>query len=79
MIPISSSENKQRSKVLFGGINDSEILRKGSVGQVQESLTKMLRETPQRVILAPGCVIPLDTPQDNIKAAVDSIRNFTVK
>jgi uroporphyrinogen-III decarboxylase len=65
------------SKSLFGGIDDSNLLRKGTPTQIQANITQILKSTPSRVILAPGCVIPLDTPSENLQATAACVRKFS--
>ena len=59
---------------LMGGLNNTEVLRLGSVEQVEQKC----REAHEAGIdvIAPECAVPLDTPMSNLKAVGDFARGF---
>ncbi len=74
----SLAEGKHLSrKTVFGGIDHNGVLRSGSpddvFSQVQDAIASA--GAPQLVV-APGCVITVDTPDENIQAAVNAVREF---
>jgi uroporphyrinogen decarboxylase len=68
---------KLSRKAVLGGIDHNGVFRTGSPEEANEQVLGALREAGmKRLIIAPGCVITVDTPPENIKAIVDSIRNI---
>jgi uroporphyrinogen decarboxylase len=60
---------------LVGGLDEWDILAAGSPGEVLEQGRDAVARTRGRgFILAAGCVIPVDTPEENIRAAVAAAR-----
>ena len=57
---------------LSGNLDPTEVLRNGTTEYVEEKITELLgiyHESP-RLIVNAGCVIPPDTPSENIRAMV---------
>ncbi len=63
------------NKGLFGGIDETETVRKGTPHAIRKKLQEVMRISNSRVLLAPGCVIPIDTPAENLHTLVEVIRN----
>lgn len=63
------------NKGLFGGIDETETVRKGTPPVIRKKLQEVMRISNSRVLLAPGCVIPIDTPAENLHTLVEVIRN----
>ena len=62
-------------KTVLGGIDHKGVLRTGDSDTVKSQILSTLKDAGLRgVIVAPGCVITVDTPDDNIRAAVDAVR-----
>jgi len=75
--PSLKEATKKFSGVLIGGLNESETLLKGSPKDVEEEVIHSIEATGGRhLILAPGCVIPLNTPETNLDAAVRASRSY---
>lgn len=61
-------------RCVAGGINEQAIAT-ASAEAVAAEVTEAIAATDGRgLIVAPGCVIPIDTPAANIKAAVSAVR-----
>lgn len=66
------------AKLFIGNIDPSGVLALGSKKLVREKTLELLeiyKESPRLVINA-GCAIPPDTPSENIRKMIDTIRNF---
>lgn len=63
-------------KPFMGGLDKRGILVSGSREELESEVTKVLREAPERFILAASCTIPSDTDWDQIKTAVDASHRF---
>ncbi|MHA2501145.1 MAG: uroporphyrinogen decarboxylase family protein [Candidatus Hodarchaeales archaeon] len=65
------------SGTLLGGIDENDSLRKESGEKIEEKQQKTLSAFGQgKLVVAPGCVIPQDVPDENIEAVVNAIRKF---
>ncbi|MFX0114694.1 MAG: uroporphyrinogen decarboxylase family protein [Candidatus Hodarchaeota archaeon] len=65
------------SGTLLGGIDENGSLRNDSEEEIEAKLQKTLNTFGQgKLIVAPGCVIPQDVPDQSIEAAVNAIRKF---
>ena len=65
-------------KLFIGNIDPSGVLALGSrqlVNQKTQELLEIYKDSPRLVINA-GCAIPPDTPSENIKEMIDTVRNF---
>jgi uroporphyrinogen decarboxylase len=63
---------------VLGGIDQNGALRTGTTDDAKEKVLDAVRAAGiERLVVAPGCVIPIDTPEDNIHAVVDAIRSIT--
>jgi uroporphyrinogen decarboxylase len=76
---LTLSEGKKRSrKTVMGGIDHNGIFRTGTPDEAEEQVLQAVREAGlKQLVIAPGCVITVDTPMENIQAVVDSIRSIT--
>lgn len=76
---IHRAERLMRGKVVFSGnIDPSGIIALGTPEQVMEKtheLLEIFRGNP-RLILNAGCAIPPITPSENLRALIDTSRNF---
>lgn len=62
-------------KGLLGGIDETTTVRTGTPDQIREQLQRVMQISNSRLMLAPGCVIPIDTPIENLRTVVEVIRN----
>lgn len=61
---------------VVGGLGETETLRRGPAAAVAREVRDAVAETGGRgLILAPGCVLPLDVPDAHLAAIVDAVRN----
>ncbi|MFW9793454.1 MAG: uroporphyrinogen decarboxylase family protein [Candidatus Thorarchaeota archaeon] len=74
---LSLSEGKKKFRgAVLGGIDHNGIFRTGNPEDAQEQVLNAVKEAnPERLIVAPGCVVTIDTPQDNLIAVKDAIRS----
>jgi uroporphyrinogen decarboxylase len=62
---------------LLGGLDEMTILRKSDKVGIQESIQTNYKQFSDRgLIFAPGCVLPLDVPDNNLKTVIDTINSF---
>ena len=62
-------------KGLFGGIDETETIRKGTSLAITKQLQEVMQISNPHLLLAPGCVIPIDTPEENLRMIVEVIKN----
>lgn len=73
-----SAGKKRCRKTVMGGIDHNGIFRTGTPEEAEEQVLKAARNAGlKRLVIAPGCVITIDTPMENIESAVNSIRSIT--
>jgi len=59
---------------VLGGLNRSRTLPKGSPEDVEREVRDAIEQTKGlRLILGAGCVIPISTPEENLRAAFSSL------
>jgi uroporphyrinogen decarboxylase len=60
----------------MGGLNRLGILANGTQPQVRAAAEAVLREAPERFILAADCTVPSETPWANLRTAIDTAHQF---
>ena len=61
--------------VLFGGIDETGSLRNDTIEQVGEKILDTLTGFGRgKLVVAPGCVIPQDVPNENIESLVNTVK-----
>jgi len=77
LTPPSLAEAQKRFHgAVVGGLDEWGTLQDGPAAVASQAREAMAQTAGQRFILAPGCVIPVDTPEENILAvrmAVESL------
>ncbi len=64
-------------RAVLGCIDQNGVLRSGTSEQIRQQLIADVRQVGLRhLIVAPGCVIPVDTPSQNIEAAIAAVRSI---
>ncbi|MHA2374078.1 MAG: uroporphyrinogen decarboxylase family protein [Candidatus Thorarchaeota archaeon] len=73
---LSLKEGRKRSrKTVLGGIDHNGIFRTGTPDEAKEQVLQAVDDAGyKKLIVAPGCVITVDTPVENIQAIADAIR-----
>jgi uroporphyrinogen decarboxylase len=76
---LTLSDGKKLSrKTVMGGIDHNGVFRTGTSDEAEEQVLEAVREAGlRRLVVAPGCVITVDTPMENIETVVKSIRSIT--
>ena len=65
----------QTDKAVMGGLDERHVLQEGSPEEVRAQAREALRQTDgRRFLLAPGCSISPQTPPENLRAAVQAMR-----
>jgi uroporphyrinogen decarboxylase len=74
-IPPTLAEGKRLFQgAVAGGVDEWGVLAQGTRQQIQAQLREAIQQTGGTgLIIAPGCVIPIDTPEENIRAAREGV------
>ncbi|MFW9908682.1 MAG: uroporphyrinogen decarboxylase family protein [Candidatus Thorarchaeota archaeon] len=77
---ISLREGKKLSrKTVFGGIDHNGVFRTGTPDEASEQILTAIDEAGyEKLVIAPGCVITIDTPEENIRAVVEAVRSIEI-
>ena len=75
---LSLIDGKRKFKgVTLGGIDHNGMFRTGSPDEATNQVLKAVGEAGlKRLIVAPGCVVTIDTPEENMLAVRDAIRSY---
>jgi uroporphyrinogen decarboxylase len=75
----SLAEAQKRFKgIVAGGLNEWEVLQRGTPEEVRAQVKDAFDQTKGlRMVIAPGCVVPIDTPEENIRAVTRAVREFS--
>ena len=75
---LSLREGKKRSrKTVLGAIDHNGVLRTGTPHEAEKQVLNAVDEAGfEHLIVAPGCVITVDTPPENVLAVRDAIRSI---
>jgi MtaA/CmuA family methyltransferase len=72
--PMAEGREKMGSaQILLGNINPVKVLRDGTPEEVAEAVTACFRQAGSRYIAGPGCEVPRDTPEENLRALCASL------
>jgi uroporphyrinogen decarboxylase len=62
---------------LLGGLDEMNVIRTGSKEDIKQKILAVYRQFNDRgLIFAPGCVLPQDVPEDNLKAVIEIINSL---
>jgi uroporphyrinogen decarboxylase len=65
---------KDFSGAILGGIEESEFLLNRKPEEIKQHIKNIIQQTGgKRLIIGPGCVLPLDIPEENIKAVKEAL------
>jgi uroporphyrinogen decarboxylase len=68
---------KVSRKTVFGGIDHNGIFREGTPEEASDQILKAVEEAGyEKLVVAPGCVVTVDTPEENIQSVVDAVRGI---
>ncbi|MGE5140259.1 MAG: uroporphyrinogen decarboxylase family protein [Rudaea sp.] len=75
LTPPTLAEGKKKFHgAVAGGIDEWNVLARGTPEQVHAQVRDAIHETDGiGLLVAPGCVIPIDTPRENIRAAREAV------
>jgi len=75
---LSLAEGKKQARVaVLGGLDHNGILRTGTPDDAKDQVIKAVEEAGlKRLIVAPGCVVTVDTPPENLIAVRDAVRSI---
>src|SRR2546425_534255 len=73
--PTLGAARRRFAGAAVGGLSEWETLRRGPVRAIADEVDDAIRQTGGRgVIVAPGCVLPLDVPEAHLDAVVDAVK-----
>lgn len=75
--PSLADAQRQSDRCVAGGLNERTIADRTADEIAAEAADALAATGGQRHLLAPGCVIPIDTPDENILAAITVARRYT--
>ena len=77
--PSLGSALKRFKGAVVGGLNESETLLEGPASAVEAQVADAIEQTGGTgVIIAPGCVLPLATPDAHLEAAVAAVKGSSL-
>ncbi|HVO37499.1 MAG TPA: uroporphyrinogen decarboxylase family protein [Spirochaetia bacterium] len=60
----------------MGGLDRKGILAHGTPEEIRAAANAVLKDAPERFILAADCTVPADTPWENLHAAIQAAHDF---
>src|SRR5436190_1265999 len=73
--PTLGAARRRFAGAAVGGLSEWATLRRGPVRAIADEVDDAVRQTGGRgVIVAPGCVLPLDVPEAHLDAVVDAVK-----
>ncbi|MEE9554307.1 MAG: uroporphyrinogen decarboxylase family protein [candidate division Zixibacteria bacterium] len=75
---LSISQAAQISdKIFMTGIDQKSVLRDGTPEAIKDQIDRSLREVPPgKLIIAPGCAVKVDTPDDNMRFLSNTVKGW---
>ncbi len=72
--PTIAEARKISNKIFLGGVEENEILLKKSPEIIKIQIKNIINENEgKQIIFGPGCVLPIDVPDKNIKAVKEAL------
>lgn len=71
---VKAREILGNTSAIKGNIDPVEVLLKGDEAKVRKAAEKCIKAVPNGFMLSPGCEVPKNTPHENMKAMVHSVR-----
>ena len=73
--PTLGDAQRRFAGTVVGGVNEGVTLRRGPVEAIVAEVEDAIRQTGARgVMVAPGCVVPLDVPDAHLDAVVTTVK-----
>jgi uroporphyrinogen decarboxylase len=73
--PTLGEAQRRFAGAVVGGLNEDGTLREGPVQSIVAEVDDAIRQTGGRgLMVAPGCVLPLDVPEAHLEAVVTTVR-----
>jgi uroporphyrinogen decarboxylase len=73
--PALGEAQRRFAGAVVGGLSEGATLRRGPAASIVAEVEDAIRQTAGRgVMVAPGCVLPLDTPDAHLEAVVSAVR-----
>lgn len=60
----------------MGGMERKGIITSGSLGEIEQTVENVLRQAPEKFILAADCTVPSDIDWDNIRTAIATAHRY---
>jgi uroporphyrinogen decarboxylase len=60
----------------MGGLERKGVIAKGSPAEIKAEVIRVLRDAPERFLLAADCTVPPETPWDNLKLAIQTAHEY---
>jgi len=62
-------------KLLVGGVEETRTLADGPIAAIDAQVRDAIRQTGgRRLLIGPGCVVPVATPEAHLRAVIDAVR-----
>jgi MtaA/CmuA family methyltransferase len=76
MVPIAQArEAMGPEQILAGGVDPVSVLQNGSPATVRKAVARCHEQAGPRYIVAAGCEVPPDTPDENVRALAEYARS----
>jgi len=66
------------ARPFMGGLERKGVIATGSNQVIRQAVEELLREAPERFILAADCTVPSETPWENLKTAIDTAHQYRI-
>lgn len=78
LVDLSLADGRRMSdKLLIGGVEETKLLAEADDERLREHLKSSMEQVPDgRLILAPGCCVPLYVPEDRLARAREVLRTI---
>ncbi len=75
--PTLAQAQERFDGLVVGGINDQTTIAEGTAQEVAAQARDAIEQTGgRRLLVGPGCVIPTNTPDANVRAVIDTVQEM---
>jgi uroporphyrinogen decarboxylase len=60
----------------MGGLERKGVIATGGAKAIRQAVGAVLRDSPERFILAADCTVPSETPWENLKTAIEAAHGY---